>query len=263
MKPFSVMEAINGHRALIVLSVVAVLYAAWMIWYFMRGNRRGGKQGKTGGESSPPSGKKRKGDIVGKSHFVLPEQSHSQPLTAIESESENRTGNEDIFAQENVPQHPRQISPEELDDVFGVPPAGEANEPLDLDFPLYVESFPEEDTEDAEEEDEDETDDSPSMGKSYAQGASFEELGEAYRRVVHNPIITEDQKEETGRILLNLKGTDMYGIIVSGKPEREDRVRELIDTYLSAFDKRISEKSAESPPPQGDIPSGFNVRDFV
>lgn len=255
------MDAVNTTHVLIVLSVVAVLYAAWMMYFTMRESRRSEKDGKTGGTSSPPE-KKRKEDIVGKSRFVLPSRRHSQPLTAIESENENRIANDDIFAQENVPQHPRQIAPEELDDVFGIPPEGEANDPLDMDYPLYeVKPFPEEEAD--EPEDEEETDDSIRADKSYAQGASFEELGEAYRRVVHNPSMTDEQKEETGRILLNLKETDMYGVIISGKPEREDKVTALIDTYLSAFHKRMAEGSAESQPPQGTVPTGFNVRDFV
>ena len=148
--------------------------------------------------------------------------------------------------------------------MFGVPPEGETNEPLDLDYPLYeVEPFPEENADDPDDEDDDETDDLPPRGKFSAQGVSFEELGEAYRHVVQNPIIADDEKEETGRILLNLKGTDMYGIIVSGKSEREDKVTSLIETYLSVFHKRMTGESAESEPSQGDVPSDFNVRDFT
>lgn len=255
------MGAVNSTHVLFVLSAVAVLYALWMMYFTVRESRRDRNTGKQGG-NAPPTEKKRKGDIVGKSRFVLPSRRHSQPLTAIESENENRIENEDIFVPENVPQHPRQIAPEELDDVFGLPPKGEANDPLDLCYPLYeVKPFPEEEAEN--ENDEDETDDSLRAEKSYAQGASFEELGEAYRRVVHNPSMTDEQKEETGRILLNLKETDMYGVIISGKPEREDKVTALIDTYLSAFHRRMSDGSAESQSPQGAVPSGFNVRDFV
>ena len=43
---------------------------------------------------------------------------------------------------------------------------------------------------------------------------------------------THLQKEETGRVLLNLKGTDMFEAIVSGQPERGDKVDLLINTCL-------------------------------
>jgi hypothetical protein len=78
-------------------------------------------------------------------------------------------------------------------------------------------------------------------GRPLAEGISFEQMGEAYRTVVHNPIITEEKKEETGRVLLHLKHTDMFEAMVSGEPEREDRVGGLIDSYLKAFHQRKAE----------------------
>jgi len=263
------MGAITQTHVLIVLSAVAIAYAAWMMYFTMRESRRTDKPGRKDKGNSPASGEKRKkGDIVGKSRFVLPVSGQPSPQAAVAPENETDTKKEDNFAPANVPEHPRQIAPDELDDVFSQVPEGEDNEPLDIDFPLY-ESFPEEDEEDEEEpdfgfdDDEDENEDYPSEGKSYAQGVSFDQLGDAYRHVVHNPTITDEQQQETGRILLNLKGTDMFEYLVSGQPGRENKVKSLIDTYLSAFNKRIAAESAESPSPQGDFPSGFDVRDYV
>ena len=71
----------------------------------------------------------------------------------------------------NVPEHPRQIPPEDLDEVFGVAPEGEPNEPLEIDFPLYDESFPDADAEEPDyDEDEDDTEELPLLGRSLAQG---------------------------------------------------------------------------------------------
>ncbi|KDS11375.1 hypothetical protein M082_6260, partial [Bacteroides fragilis str. 3725 D9 ii] len=151
-----------------------------------------------------------------------------------------------------------------LDEVFGVAPEGEPNEPLEIDFPLYDESFPDADAEEPDyDEDEDDTEELPLLGRSLAQGVSFEQMGEAYRHVVHDPPSTDEQREETGRVLLGLKQTDMFEVIVSGRPDGNDRVKSLIDTYLSAFHRRMSERSAESPSPQGSVPTGFDVREFV
>lgn len=261
------MGAVNSTHALIALSAVAVAYALWMMYFTMRESRRADGTGRKDKGAAPSSGDKRMaGDIVGKSRFVLPVSGQSRPEAAVAAETESDTEKENSFAPANVPEHPRQIAPDELDEVFGQVPEGETNEPLDMDFPLY-ESFPEEDRESMEDsdfgDDEDENEDYPYEGKSYAQGVSYDQLGDAYRHVVHDPEITVQQKEETGRILLNLKGTDMYGAIVSGNPEREDKITSLIDTYLSAFDKRIAGESAQSPPVQGAFPPDFDVREYV
>lgn len=252
------MITINSNTILVLLIVFAVIYAAWTMIYL---NRLGKTQKKKNDTQEQTTTKRKKGDIVGKSQFVLPLSGQSQPEATVTPETELDTKKENIFAPASVPEHPRQIAPEELDEVFGIVPEGETNEPLDIDYPLQVKPFPEEEAE--ETEDEDESEDLPIKGKPAAQGVSFEQMGEAYRHVVHNPTITEEQKEETGRVLLNLKGTDMFEAIVSGQPERGDKVDILINTYLTAFQKRVAERSAESLTPQGEVPMGFDVRNFM
>ena len=252
------MIVINSHTILVLLIVFAVIYAVWTMVYL---NRLGKTEKKKNAVKEQSPAKRKKGDIIGKSRFVLPLSGHSQPEAAVTTETESDTEKENIFAPASVPEHPRQIAPEELDDVFGIVPEGETNEPLDIDYPLVVKPFPEEEAE--ETEDEDESEDLPIKGKPVAQGVSFEQMGEAYRHVVHNPTITDEQKEETGRVLLNLKGTDMFEAIVSGQPERGDKVDILINTYLTAFQQKVAERSAESLPPQGEVLTGFDVRDFM
>lgn len=249
------MIVINSHTVLVLLIVFAVIYAVWTMVYL---NRLGKTKKKTSDTKEDNPAKRKKGDIMGKSRFVLPLSGHSQPEAAVTPETESDTKKENIFAPASVPEHPRQIAPEELDDVFGAVPEGETNEPLDIDYPLPIKPFPEGEAE--ETEDEDESEDLPFRGKPVARGVSFEQMGEAYRHVVHNPTITDDEKEETGRVLLNLKGTDMFEAIVSGQPGRGDKVDILINTYLTAFQKKVAERSAENEPPQGEVPTGFNVR---
>lgn len=256
------MGAISTTGVLVFLTVVAVLYTFWMMYFTLSESRRNRKRPKPDNKVSPAD-KKSKGDIVGKSRFVLPRSGQPLPKAAVESERESDKEKENIFAEENVPEHPRQVAPDELDEVFGAVPEGEDNLPLDIDYPLYVEPFPEEEAEEPDDEDENEDEDLPLVGSPSARGVSFDQLGDAYRRVVHNPSITEEDKEDTGRILLSLRHTDMFEAIVSGFPEREDKVATLIDAYLSAFHKRTVERSAQSPSVQGDLPEGFNVRDYV
>lgn len=251
------MIEINSQTILVLLTLFAVIYAVWTMVYL---NRLGKTEKKKTDANGQYTTKRRKGDIIGKSLFVLPLSGQSRTEATVTSETESDTKKENIFAPASVPEHPRQIAPEELDEVFGAVPEGETNEPMDIDYPLQVKPFPEEEAE--ETEDEDESEDLPFRGKPAARGVSFEQMGEAYRHVVHNPTITDEQKEETGRVLLNLKGTDMFEAIVSGQPERADKVDILIDTYLTAFQKQIAERSAESQPPQGEVPTGFNIRMF-
>ena len=252
------MITINSYTILVLLIVLAVIYAVWTMVYLSRFGKMEKK--KNDAKEQTPT-KRKKGDIIGKSRFVLPLSGQSQPEAAVTPETELDTKKEDIFALASVPEHPRQIAPEELDEVFGAVPGGETNEPLDIDYPLQVKPFPEEEAE--ETEDEDESEDLPIRGKPVAQGVSFEQMGEAYRHVVHNPTITDEQQEETGRVLLNLKGTDMFEAIVSGDSGQGDKVDILINTYLAAFQKKVAERSAESLPPQGEVPTGFDVRDFM
>lgn len=255
------MIVINSYTILVLLTVFAVIYAVWTMVYLSRERHSREKTEKKKNDADGQSTVKcKKGDIIGKSRFVLPLSGQSRPEATVTPETESDTKKENIFAPASVPEHPRQIAPEELDDVFGAVPEGETNEPLNIDYPLQVKPFPEEEAE--ETEDEDESEDLPIRGKPVAQGVSFEQMGEAYRHVVHNPTITDEQKEETGRVLLNLKGTDMFEVIVSGHPERGDKVDILMNTYLTAFQKRIAGKSAESPSPQGEAHSGFDARKF-
>ena len=256
------MEAINSTHVLVFLTVVAVVYAVWTMIFITRESRRmNGKGRKSGKIASASDDERDDDDIMGKSKFVL-EESVSLPQAAVTVETEPDTEKANTFVPEKVPDHPRQVAPEELDKVFGAPPPGEANEPLAINEPLYVEQppFPEEYADDEE----DENEDLPLRGRHPARGVRYEELGEAFRRVVHNPMMTDKEEEETGRILLGLRPTDMFEYIVSGDPKREDTVIYLMDTYLAAFQKRMSEREAGSQPPQKvSAAQEFDIRDFV
>lgn len=236
------------------LTVCAVGYALWTVWYLFRESRRSNRRPPVSGAAP------RREEIIGKSRFVL-DRRRSLPQAAVAAETEKGIEKEPIFAPASASEHPRQIPPEDLDEVFGEVPAGEQNEPLDIYYPLYEESFP--DTEAEEPDDEDETEELPLLGRSLAQGVSFEQMGEVYRHVVHDPPITDYQKEQTGRLLLGLKETDMFEAIVSSCPDGNDKVKDLIDTYLSAFHRRMAAGAAESSSPQGVVPEGFDVRDYV
>jgi hypothetical protein len=118
------MIVINAHTILVLLIVFAVIYAVWTMVYL---NRLGKTEKKKDEAKEQNTVKRKKGDIVGKSRFVLPLSGQSKPEATVVSETESDTKKENIFAPASVPEHPRQIAPEELDDVFGAVPEGETN----------------------------------------------------------------------------------------------------------------------------------------
>ena len=248
------MITITPNTVLAMLVAFAIIYALWTMHFFISENRRYRKENSEAMLREKDK-KKNKGDIVGKSQFVLKERI-PVPQTATEPDNEKDKRKENIFALSDVPkEHSRIISVSELDEVFGEVPPGEANPPLDIDCPIPEEPEP------ADEEEEYEA--LQVSGRLLAEGISFEQMGEAYRTVVHNPIITEEKKEETGRVLLHLKHTDMFEAMVSGEPEREDRVGGLINSYLKAFHQRKAGESGENKPSATSVPKGFDVRNYV
>ena len=238
---------------------IAAMVAAYLVWVVWCLFEERGKKLRGDPENGKGERKNNRADIVGASRFVLPRRL-SQPHTAIENESEKGNENRDIFATATIPKHPRQIPPEELSEVFGNPPDGVENESLDIDYPLY-ESFPDERNE-GPNFDNDESESEPIPGRTLAQGVTFEQMGEVYRRIAaNNQNTTDEQKIETGRILSQMKGTDVFEAIVSGQLDGRDKVRELMDSYLASFQKRTSEGEGLSP--QGEVPPDFDVRNFV
>lgn len=243
---------IPGVRgAILVFVVCAAVYALWSMYRLRREARRSKVR------DTPARGCQRRKEVIGPSRFVLPRR-ESQPQAAMSAESAASAEKARIFAPASVQEHPRQIPPEKLDEVFGAPPEGASNEPDSYDLPLYEEP-------DYAAEDDDDEDDGPppGRGRPRATGASFEKIGEAYRSVAHDNPLTEAKQQEVGHTLLGLKQTDMFEAIVLARPDGSDKVGRLIDSYLEAFHRKIASQAAESPSPQVPVPEGFDVRSYV
>ncbi len=241
---------INSDHVLIFLTILTVIYTVYVLFYIIRDERRMKGKGRRKRKYSYQS-EIDDDDIMGKSKFVLEESVPPPQVTATA---------------ESAPQYPRQVAPEELDNVFGAPPQGEANHPLDIYQPLYAEQALSKGKAYGGyyDSDDDECEYLPLRGRQPARGVKFEELGDAYNRVVYNPIMTEKEEVTTGRILLDLKPTDMFEYIVSGDQKRENTAHYLIDVYLDAFRKRMLAEEAESLPMQDVIaPQGYTVSDSV
>lgn len=254
------MDAGITTAALLFLTLFAVGYALWVMAYFTRGERREKPPG------TPAPERKNRRDVIGKSRFVLPPQSKPAPTTATDPENGKTDEKADIFALASEPQHPRQIPPEKLDEVFGIPPAGVSNDPDPEDCPLLVASpgdYEADMEREIERDDEDDNESQPPAGRSLAKGVPFESIGEAYRTVAHDNPLTDEKRQEVGQTLLGLKQTDMFEAIVSARPDGNDKVSRLIDTYLEAFHRKTAAGNAGGPSPQVPLPDGFDVRKFV
>lgn len=249
------MEA--GIRS-VVLSLLALCAVGYTLWSAccLRRLARGTRKAE-GGNPAPRTGGEPRREIIGKSRFVLP-RSQSQTQAATTEKTGKGDEKADIFAGASVPEHPRQIPPEKLDEVFGAPPAGEANEPDEYSLPLY-----EEPDYAAEDEDDEDGGPLPLAGRPRATGESFEQIGEAYRTVVHGNPLTDEKQQEVGRTLLGLKRTDMFEAIVSAAPDGNAKVSVLIDAYLAAYERKVAAEAAGSPSPQAPVPEGFDVRKFA
>jgi hypothetical protein len=238
---------ITSTHILVLLTVAAVVYAGYAMYFLIRENRRaGGSEGEKRTTTSQSENNKFKDDIMGKSKFVMT-RNVPPPQAAVTIVS--------------TPEHPRQIAQDELDEIFGRAPEGERNEPLKIHHPLYVGRSLQKKIADDHEDDENE--DLPLRSHCHAQGVRFEELGDAYNGVVYNPPLTEKEEVATGRILLDLKHTDMFEYIVSGDRKRQSKALYLIDTYLTAFQRRMMAEGAESDEPQNGVvaPQGYSIGD--
>ena len=249
------MITIDSNTILALWTVLAIVYTVWMMFYLMRSEHHTDRKEDKPKDSMPPPQtdvKPQGSDIVGKSLFVLSER-HSLPQAAISADNEKPVEKPDIFVPSNVPEHPRVIPEDELDETFGEIPEGESNDPLEIDYPLSYEAG----------ENEQEEEELLFIGGILADGVSFENMGEAYRTVAHNHQKTEEEKQDIGRVLLSMQHTDMFEALVSGLPDRESAVSSLIDTYLTAFYERQAAKAGLNENPAGSVPSDFDVRRFV
>ena len=91
-----------------------------------------------------------------------------------------------------------------------------------------------------------------------AQGIGFEELAGMVRTVETAESATTGQREEAGRVLVEIRKTEIFEQIASGEPKKKV-VSSLMDDYFSAFYRQTEAL------PEGAVkaPAGFNPRWFA
>jgi hypothetical protein len=244
------------EKLFIAIIILYALFAGIYLLYLNAGKRRRkdivGK-GSSIREATPP-----KTDIVGKSHFNLreakPLAAKSEPLAAGPAKSENPVENTDTFVPPNEVKPSAKVPPEELDEVFSDTPPGEENKPMDIDYPLEYET-PEENEEETEEVE-------GTAQAALASGVPFEDLGNAVRTVNQSDKATPEQKRKAGNTLLEIRQTDLFEQVVSGKPDAKRIVTDLMAESLADFHRR-KDREAGTADGGRKAPDSFNIRDFA
>ena len=241
---------------------VVVLYALFVAIYLLRlkiGKRR--RKNIIGEGSTIQETGRLKSDIVGKSQFDLnaakPLTAKSEPLAASSSKMENQQEIPDTFVPPNEVKSSPEVPQEELDEAFSDTPPDEDNEPMDIDYSLEYEADENED----EPEDEDEEVEGTAQ-TALASGVQFDDLGNMVRTVNRKDEATPEQKKKAGDTLLEIRQTDLFEQVVSGKPDAKRIVTDLMAESLSAFYER-KDKEAGTTGSGKKAPDSFNIRDFA
>ena len=203
--------------------------------------------------------------IVGKSKYekaaTTPLISKSKPLATTSPENKKRIENPDTFAPPNEVKTSAEVPPEELDEAFSDTPPEDETELMDIDYPLEYESEESDELDEADDEEEMEEVEGTAQA-ALATGVQFDDLGNVVRTVNRTKEATPDEKKAAGDTLLEIRQTDMFEQVVSGKPDARETVTLLMNASLSAFHKR-KDKEAGNTGSGRKAPDSFDMRDFA
>ncbi len=241
---------------------IVVLYALFVAICLLRlklSKRR--KKDIVGKGNTIPETGNLKTDIVGKSKYeksaTTPLISKSKPLATTSPENEKGIEKPDTFAPPNEVKPSAEVPPEELDEAFSDTPPEDETELMDIDYPLEYEL---DETDDDEEEEAEEVE--GTAQSALASGVQFDDLGNAVRTVNRAKEATPEEKKAAGDTLLEIRQTDMFEQVVSGKPDARETVTLLMNASLSAFHKR-KDKEAGNTGSGRKAPDSFDMRDFA
>ena len=236
-----------------------VLYALFVVLYLLRDRMQKRKKNAAKKTVFNPFRAAPKEDIIGKSKFDI-RQSQTEATTLINSEKEKE--NASIFVEKEEKKTSVAIPLDKLDEVFSTDDKTEENsDEINLEIENTPPEFePDNDSEEIDEE-ETEEDTEGRAGVSMASGLDFNNLASMMRTVETPDNATSEEKEEAGRVLVEIRKTDMFEQVVSGKPKKKVIVSSLMDDYFSAFQRKQRE-AEEIVEPIVKAPTDFNVRNM-
>lgn len=236
-----------------------LLYILFVVFYLLREWILKRRKNATKKTAFNPFRASPKEDIIGKSKFDL-RQSQTEATTLINNEKEK--GNASIFVEEEEKKTSATIPLDKLDEVFS---KDDLSDKDSNEINLEIENTPPEfePDNDSEEIDEEETEEDTEgrAGVSMASGLDFNNLASMMRTVETPDNATSEEKEEAGRVLVEIRKTDMFEQVVLGKPKKKVVVSSLMDNYFSAFQRKQRE-AEEIVEPIVKAPTDFNVRNM-
>lgn len=225
-----------------------MLYNAWLVTYILFGRRK--KTDVPPEERPQTKPPKDEGGIVGKSRFKMenrtPISAKPEPNTSTSVEGEDITDIAATFADEEDETPSARLPDDKLDEAF---------------TDIRISDVPVEYVDDDGRE--------PTPTKRYATGATFEEIGEAIK-VADNPSAALKERKQAGRVFSEMKDNEFYNKLIENNPERETKIKGLMDEISNQPISGEGEAVGVSVHPQNkaevkvpaDI-SGFDIRDFV
>ncbi|MBD8390356.1 hypothetical protein [Dysgonomonas sp. BGC7] len=231
-----------------------VLYALFVVLYLLRERMQKRKKNAAKKTVFNPFRAAPKEDIIGKSKFDL-RQSRTEATTLINNKKEKE--NASIFVEEEEKKTSATIPLDKLDEVFS---NDDLSDKDSNEINLEIENTPPEFEPDNDSEEIDE-DTEGRAWVSMASGLDFNNLASMMRTVETPDNATSEEKEEAGRVLVEIRKTDMFEQVVSGKPKKKVVVSSLMDDYFSAFQRKQRE-AEEIVEPTVKAPTDFNVRNM-
>lgn len=242
--------------------ILAILLYGIFVLIYLHMERRKRRSKKSTFNLFKPAPKE---DIIGKSKFNI-RQLRTEATTLIDNEK--GVENAPIFADENKQNTSAKIPSEELDAVFSTNNSTDAEEEdSTTEINVEIENVPpelevEDEWDDLDEEETEEEDTEGVAGVSFALGVGFNDLAGMLHTVNNDKEATAEKREEAGRVLVEVRETDMFEQIVSGEPKKEAVVSTLMDEYFAAFHRKKQEAGALSEPTVK-APKDFDIRSFA
>ena len=94
-----------------------------------------------------------------------------------------------------------------------------------------------------------------------ASGLYFDDLSGMMKTVDNPETATPQEKEEAGRVLAEVRKTDMFEQVVSGEPKKKVTAGKLMDDYFAAYHRRKRKAMTEEPSVKA--PNDFDPRAFA
>lgn len=243
-----------------------ILYALFLVLYLLRERIRKRKKNAAKRTVFNPFKSPPEENIIGKSTFSLPAPGHSRTEATTLITSEKRLENTPTFADGNDKLTPVADPAEPKNKGTDSETEGEnSDNEIDINVEDYTprkDSLEVEEEEPEEEGADDEPDGEAVAGVSIARGVSFDELGDTLQTVEQPEAATPQQREEAGRVLTEVRETELMTGIVSNEEQKQSIVTGLMDDYFAAF-RRKKREAGEVDEPTIAAPKGFDIRGFA